>query len=198
MRFPLLTLFIAATAWLLWLCPGLTPWLVYDRTAILSGQFWRMFTGHWVHFSASHLVYDSLALALAGAMIEAKRLPHFGRLCLLTPWLVSGILMMVDPQLERYGGLSALATAAVVYLALFGFREAGLWRWACAATLLGLAAKTAYEAATGTMLFASVATEPVTVCPLSHIAGASVALTLFLWTTLNSQRDFRPTLNVWR
>lgn len=193
LNLPIVTIAVTMAAVVIGLCPGLASWLVYDRTAILNGQIWRMFTGHWVHFSASHLLYDSLALVLAGWMIEAKRLPYFGRLCLLTPWLVSGVLLITDPQLERYGGLSALATAALVYLALFGLHEAGPWRWACITTLLGLAAKIAYETATGTMIFAKVANEAVAVCPLSHVIGALAALVFYVWTTCKSRQ---PSLKI--
>ena len=100
-----------------------------------------MFTGHWVHFSTSHLVYDLLALGIAGWIIEARGLPHFGWLCLLAPWLISAVLLLFEPQMKLFGGLSALATTAIVYLALFGLHDAAPWRWVCLAALLGIAGK---------------------------------------------------------
>ena len=84
-----------------------------------------MYTGHWVHFSAAHLVYDLLALGIVSWMIEVKQLPGFGWLCLLAPWLISGGLLLVEPQVTFYGGLSALAVTALVYLALHGLHEVG-------------------------------------------------------------------------
>ncbi len=111
-----------------------------------------MFTGHWVHFSTSHLIYDSFALGVAGWIIETQKLRNFGLICLLAPWLISGALLLAEPQMEWFGGLSALATTAVVYLALCGLGEAGPWRWVCLMTLLGFVGKTAYEFAYRNMM----------------------------------------------
>lgn len=178
------TLLMVASAATIAVVPGLSAWLVYDRTAILNGQIWRMFTGHWVHFSTSHLVYDSLVLGIAGWIIEAKRLPDFGWLCMLAPWFISGVLLVAEPRMEWYGGLSALATAAVVYLALFGLEEAGLWRWACLVTLLGVAGKITFEAATGQMIFATVKNGAVVVSPVSHLSGVLIAVLFYVWARI--------------
>src|SRR5580692_5128194 len=119
-RLPVVTMLVVGGALLVAVFPGWASWLVYDRAAICSGEIWRMFTGHWIHFSSSHLVYDLLALGVAGWIIEAKGLPHFAPLCLIAPWLISAALLVLEPHLEVFGGLSALATTAIVYLTLFG------------------------------------------------------------------------------
>ena len=181
MRLPVITLSLIVAAIAVALCPVASEWLVYDRSAILHGQIWRMFTGHWVHFSTSHLIFDSLVLGVAGWMIEVKRLPHFGRMCLIAPWLISGVLLVSEPQMEQYGGLSALATMAATYLALYGLRENGLWRWACLATLVGIGGKGTFELATGHMIFVS-GGNGIKVCAASHICGAVVALGFYLRT----------------
>ena len=126
-RLPVITLLTVSAAVIIAQFPECSPWLVYDRSAILSGQIWRLFTGHWIHFSTSHLIYDSLALGVAGWIIETQRLPNFGWLCLLAPWLISGMLLVVEPHMELFGGLSALATSAVVYMALCGLGDVGPW-----------------------------------------------------------------------
>src|SRR5580698_8778088 len=85
LRMPIMTMLAVGAAFVVAAVPEWSEWLVYDRRAILSGQIWRLFTGHWVHFSTSHLVYDSLALGIAGWMIETQKLRNFGWLCLLAP-----------------------------------------------------------------------------------------------------------------
>jgi rhomboid family GlyGly-CTERM serine protease len=167
--------------------PEWSSWLVYDRSAIFSGQVWRLFTGHWVHFSTSHLFYDSLALGIAGWIIETQKLPNFGWMCLIAPWLISSVLLVVEPRMELFGGLSALATAAVVYLALYGLGDAGPWRWICLATLLGFVCKTIYEVVTGDMLFVAAGNDAVTVSTASHIAGALVAVGFYMWDVSRKQ-----------
>lgn len=174
-KIPWRTLLIVAGAVVASMSPRWSAWLVYDREAILSGEVWRLFTGHWVHFSNSHLVYDLLALGIAGWMIETQKLPHFGSLCLLAPWLISGVLLVCEPQVKWFGGLSALATTAIVYLALFGLHHAAPWRWVCLATLLGVAGKIFFELTSGRMIFVTAGNVPLTVCVASHISGAMIA-----------------------
>jgi rhomboid family GlyGly-CTERM serine protease len=190
LRPPIITLFLVGAAVLIAQFPGWSTWLVYDRTAILSGEIWRMFTGHWVHFSTSHLVYDSLALGMAGWMIETRKLPNFGWLCLLTPWLVSGVLLLAEPQMRWFGGLSALGTTAVVYLALCGLHDTGLWRWACLVTLMGVVGKIGCEIATGHMIFVNAVNSSMTVSTASHVAGGLLALAFYGRAKLMRQLRF--------
>ena len=178
-RLPVITLLLVGSGVLIAMFPGWSSWLIYDRSAILSGEIWRMFTGHWVHFSTSHLVYDLLALGIAGWIIETQGLPHFGWFCLLAPWLISAVLLLFEPQMKFFGGLSALATAAIVYLALFGLHDAGPWRWVCLAALAGVAGKILFEMTTGRMIFVTTGNVPVTVSVASHITGALVALLFY-------------------
>lgn len=184
---PVVTLLLVGAAVAIAGSPTLSSWLVYDRSAILSGQIWRMFTGHWVHFSSSHLVCDCLALGIAGGIIETQKLRNFGWLCLLSPWLISGVLLIFEPQMQWFGGLSALATSAVVYLALCGLHDSAPWCWVCLALLLGIVDKIAFEITTGRMIFVSVANNPVTVCAASHVSGVLVAFMFYGWTTFVSR-----------
>ena len=174
-RLPLITLLLVGSGVVIALFPGWTAWLIYDRSAILSGEIWRMFTGHWVHFSTSHLVYDLLALGIAGWICETKKLPYFGWLCLLAPWLISTVLLVFEPQMKSFGGLSALATTAIVYLALFGLHDAAPWRWVCLAALLGFFGKILFEMSTGRMMFATTGNVSTVVSVASHISGALIA-----------------------
>ena len=143
------TLLMVVAALVVAAFPAWSGGLIYDRQAILRGECWRLFTGHWVHFSRSHLVYDTLALALAGGMLEARRTPGFGCLCLLAPWIINLMLLACVPDLRQCGGLSGLATCALVYLAVEGLGEASGWRWACWLTLAAVAGKIFWEMETG-------------------------------------------------
>lgn len=178
-RIPVLTLLLIGGALAVAAVPGCTPWLVYDRPAILSGQVWRMFTGHWVHFSLRHLVYDMAPLGVAGWIIERRGLPGFGWLCALAPWAISAALLVLEPQMIICGGLSGLATAALVYLALCGLSDPPPWRWVCGAALLALAGKTAFELAAGRTVLDTLAGLPVVVSATSHVAGAASGLAVY-------------------
>jgi rhomboid family GlyGly-CTERM serine protease len=176
---PVVTSLLLGGAVVAALFPGCAAGLMYDRSAILSGEVWRLFTGHWVHFSLRHLAYDAVPLGMAGWMIETRGLLRFGWFCAIAPWSINTILLALDPQMSFCGGLSGLATAALVYLALCGLSDTGLWRWLCAATLLILAWKTGYELATGRTLLATLGDLPVMVSVSSHLAGAVTALAFY-------------------
>jgi len=186
---PVITLLLLGGGVMAAFCAEGSSWLGYDRSAILSGQIWRMYTGHWVHFSAAHLVYNLAALGVIGWIIETKRLNHFGCMCLVAPWLISGGLLLLDPQVKYYGGLSALAVMAMVYLALSGLQEASAWRWMCVAALLGIGGKTAFELITGRTVFVT-GNDAVSVSVTSHILGALVALIFYGWPRMVAGRRF--------
>jgi rhomboid family GlyGly-CTERM serine protease len=179
-RLPVVTLLMLVGALLVTALPGASSTLIYDRDAILAGEIWRLFTGHWVHFSQTHLVYDLLALGIAGAIIEAKRLPHYGWLCLLTPWLLGASALLFEPGMKQGGGLSGLAVTAITYLALWGLGETPPWRWVCLASLIGVAAKTLFELKTGRMVLATVDHDSVVVSSTSHLTGMVAALLFFI------------------
>lgn len=42
--------------------------LRYERTAVLQGQYWRLLTGHLVHYSGQHLLLNGVGLALIAAL----------------------------------------------------------------------------------------------------------------------------------
>jgi rhomboid family GlyGly-CTERM serine protease len=178
-RVPLVTLLLVGGAVLVALFPGCAPWLMYDRRAIFSGEVWRLFTGHWVHFSLHHLVWDLAPLGVAGWIIETRGLPRFGWFCAIAPWAISAVLLVFEPQMDFCGGLSGLATAAMVYLALCGLSDPAPWRWVCGAALWVVAGKIIFELATGGSVFGAFAGLPVVVSVASHIAGASMALAFY-------------------
>jgi len=62
-RTPCASLFLAATAAVVFSWPGLAAHLQYDRAAIAAGEVWRLASGHWTHYSLDHVVWDALAFA---------------------------------------------------------------------------------------------------------------------------------------
>jgi rhomboid family GlyGly-CTERM serine protease len=149
--------------------PSLGDLLCYDRAAILRGELWRLLTGHWVHFSAAHLLWNGVALAIAGGLLEWRRERWAGLLLLLAPLAISGLLLALEPALSRFAGLSGVVFAALTYLALSGLREPGSWRQACLVALALLLLKLGHEVVWGRSIFAGGGLRPVAT---SHAAGA--------------------------
>ena len=170
-------------ALLVFALPQFQSVLIYDREAILAGELWRLFTGHWVHFSAAHLGCNLAVLAVAGLILETGTAVRTTRLLLVAPWFISVGLLLCEPQLRCYGGLSGLATAAVVALALDAFarrRQDPRAGWTAALLLLLFGLKTVFEWHTHRSLFALDADAAYTVVPLSHLLGGLAALMLQL------------------
>ena len=167
--------------------PGAREALVYDRSAILAGEFWRLLTGHWVHFSASHLLWDTAVLA-AAVWIGVRR--GYRRLTplLLAAALAIGLgLLVLQSGLQRYGGLSGLVMAALFYVALRGLREEQPWRAVCGWVLLVSVAKIGIEVWTGEAPFARFEAG-ITLVPFSHAMGAAVGGFALVANALESPR----------
>jgi len=84
-------------------------WLRYDRNDILSGEVWRIFSGHLVHLGWSHLIMNICGLAFVWLL--------FGHLIKPSTWLwisvasaagISSAMMLFDPMLEWYVGFSGV------------------------------------------------------------------------------------------
>lgn len=186
-RAPLVTLSVIAGALAVYLVPGWANLFVYDRTAILSGEVWRMITAHLVHVSPSHLCYDLLAFSFAGWMIERRQRGTLVQLCGISALLVSVAVLWFAPAVRFYSGLSGVACAAVGYLALLGIRQCGAVRLVCAGALGLMVLKAVWEFATGQLLFASISGEEFIVLPIAHAVGATVGVFTYWFRASHDQ-----------
>ncbi len=156
------------------LWPAAAGALIYDRAAILGGEVWRVATGHFVHFGASHLAWDVLVTLLAGAWVESLA-PRRARWYWATaPLAIGAVLLVGDPELARFGGLSGVATGLVVLLATELGRRPGRDRAFASLFSLLVFAKLATELAGwgGLAKFDDPTVQPV---PLAHLAGVAWA-----------------------
>ncbi len=177
---PWVTLGLALATLLVHALPALGSLLVFDREAIAQGEWWRLWTGNLVHFSATHLGYDLLALLVAGVIVERDGAACYAALLAVSALVIGLVVLATLPALRYFGGLSGVVVAVVVYLCLAGLRARGLWRAVCA-TVLGLVVlKLIVELATGEALLAGTLGDGIVAVPQSHVAGALCAAALFL------------------
>jgi rhomboid family GlyGly-CTERM serine protease len=174
-RIPWVTAVVTVLAVAAWMTPALSETWVYDRNAILRGQIWRLWTGNLVHFSISHLAWNLLVVVLTGVWIEWAGFRGGRRLWLIAPPCVGLALLVGEPSLIRYGGLSGLAVAAVTFACLSEWREEGSQKliWSAMLSLVGV--KIGWEFYSGESIFAHFAGVNVRVEPLSHLAGVVAA-----------------------
>jgi rhomboid family GlyGly-CTERM serine protease len=129
-RLPWTFLAAGAAALLIQWVPAWRGALLYDRTALAAGEWWRIWSGHWVHFGWPHFLADAGLLLILGWLLEARH-PRFSRWSLVAmPPFISAVLWWLDPAMARYGGLSAVNLGLLLYLALQGWRrDWSDWFW---------------------------------------------------------------------
>lgn len=153
---------------------------IYDRAAILSGEWWRLWTGHWVHFSASHAACNLGPLVLATVWLESVRPGWTVRLVgVSAPSLGLGLLALA-PEMHAYGGLSGLLAGVVILLALVQITsiQRGRYWWFCALGLI--AGKIVWESAASATLFSRLEPELYRPSAAAHVLGGLIALGCFL------------------
>ena len=109
----------SAFVFCLWLLQSYREVLELDRQQLLSGEIWRIWTGHLVHTNSFHF-----ALNIAAAIIIYFTLflrIKSGELLLYSfifAALISVTLLYIYPSLGWYNGLSGLLHALVAYFSV--------------------------------------------------------------------------------
>lgn len=160
------------------------------RGPTLDGQWWRLWSGHLVHYTAQHALLDALALFLFGAIAEraigSRRL--LLELLLAAP-AISLALLASAPALIEYRGASGLATF------LAGRALPALWRNSRPlAQLLGLALllRTIGEALALPLASASLPPDVLTAWPAHAFGLACAALAIPLESADRKNAPARP------
>ncbi len=174
-RVPVYTLSLLALAAVAAAIPSVGALLVYDRDAILKGELWRLLSGHLVHFSVFHLIADQFALGGAGCLIERRLRRATVWLYLAMAGAIGIALLLFEPRLARFGGLSGLAYGSVFYLALSHLRR-GMPARALALTVLSaLLLKLLVDGIQPVSFLGGPGFQSFVPVPLSHLIGVIVA-----------------------
>jgi len=129
--------------------PATTTALRYERSAIQAGEVWRLITGNLVHLGWEHLLLNLTGLILIWLL--------FGQLLSLRQWLIViavsclavGLgLLLFDPELDWYVGLSGMLHGLFVTGILINLRKGYKLEWLL---LLVIIAKLAWEQIHGSM-----------------------------------------------
>jgi rhomboid family GlyGly-CTERM serine protease len=192
---PWASLGVVAVALGLAAAPALAPSLLYDRAALERGEYWRLWTGHFVHFGWSHLLWNLAVFAVAGSWAERVAPRRARVLLIVAPPIIGVALFGLDPELGFYGGLSGVTAAMLTFLAFAQLARiaeseaaavvvvAGAearssapsdrWFWRTVLALIIL--KIAAEFAVSSPLLARFASEGIQPVPLAHLAGVLAA-----------------------
>lgn len=182
-RFPFPLKTIGAVICILLLAQGDLLTLCFDLHAIThQGEWWRLITGHLVHSSSSHLLWD-LCVFIGASWYLERHSPAL----LLPSWLmgmatVNLLLMSPLSELSYYCGLSGLLFAPLI-VTLFKFQKqvGGLTGYL---PLLVTGAKLGWELLSSEHFLVQSDWAPY---PDAHLAGLTGGLLLMAGVVLRSR-----------
>ena len=178
-RLPWLSAGLTAIAVGLAFCPGAFDALVFDRDALAGGELWRLVTGHFVHWSTAHWMWDAGVFFALAAVCEVRgRLRLLGGVGFAAVFVSLGVALL-EPGLDRYAGLSGIVCALSAWLVVDWLRAQ--WRagargapWLAVGLGAAFALKLGFEWTTGSAVFAGELAPGVVPVPLAHVLGAGL------------------------
>lgn len=100
----------------LWLLQAYVDVLEFDRQQILSGEIWRLWTGHLVHTNSTHFLVNVVAaIIIYFGFFAGVKLFELLWCSIVFAALISVALLVFYPSLAWYNGLSGLLHALVSY-----------------------------------------------------------------------------------
>lgn len=114
--------------------PQLTIFGGLNATMFANGEYWRLLTSMFLHAGIGHLLYNMIALALIGLLVE----PILGRKRYLILYIGSGLISGTAVLLFGKAGVSVGASGAIFGLFAAGFTYALINKIKFLITLIGI------------------------------------------------------------
>jgi rhomboid family GlyGly-CTERM serine protease len=87
----------------------------YDRSLISSGEWWRLFTGHFQHLSWEHLILNSIGLVFVWLLVGDSHTPNqWLSVFIILSFALSIAFLFVYPELKWYVGMSGIIHGLLV------------------------------------------------------------------------------------
>ncbi|MBI1177380.1 rhombosortase [bacterium] len=196
-RFAPFTTAIVIAAIVLATFPSANDWLIYDRRAIIQGEWWRLYTGHLVHISINHLLSDCCGFLIAGWILERQNKSSRAFVFVFAPLAISFSSILLAPEMIRYAGLSAWLLVPVVIVAIdltSGNEKEKTFGWAC---LVILATKLSIEILTQTSAIVPLNSNGEQIATAAHLSGVACGLGIALYNRrvrnlIDSPKSKRP------
>ncbi|MES9993733.1 MAG: rhombosortase, partial [Candidatus Thiodiazotropha sp.] len=155
--------------------PQLHGLFYFELSPVISGEWWRLLSGHLIHADWEHWFWNATALAVLGLYLE-KQSRYLWMLGMLAGITSVNILLLSEwSQVTRYCGLSGVLNTLLV-LALFRYWRQTDSAWVMAAAFICLS-KLTLELHSGTSLLTHITWPPY---PPAHLAGTLAGVFLLL------------------
>jgi rhomboid family GlyGly-CTERM serine protease len=157
--------------------------LRYEKSAVWSGEYWRLLTGHLVHASSAHLLLNVIGVGLICGLFPRDYSPRQWILILAASIVAIDLgFVLFEPQLQWYVGLSGVLHGALAAGAIAWWQhETRPLAFALSAVLVG---KLSWEQMHGALPLSG--DMPVIVD--AHLYGACGGLAVALVIWLRSRR----------
>lgn len=178
---------------------ALPPWVVmrFDWQPMLaSAEPWRWWSAALLHWSPAHLAANLVGLVLVALFGHAVRVPPLAVLAWVAAWPLTHLVLLLQPQLLHYAGLSGLLHAGVTIVAVWGlFTLSRRGRFVAELVIVGLIAKLLLEQPWDVFDSLSTTNEGeggwgFALAPLAHTGGAAAGLVCALLAL--AQHTIRP------
>ena len=184
-RAPRASLLLTLASGIIHLFYGLRIQLLYDRSALVHHELWRMLTCHWVHLSGDHLFWSAMTFLGLGSLSEVMDKKKYYATVAVSVVLIPAAIWWRMPDLIIYGGLSGLDCALYALLMVILIKReirsrSRVWVAFFSLMLVGLIAKITYETVTGLTIFVSNAHSGMVPVPLAHLVGGAVGTAIGL------------------
>jgi rhomboid family GlyGly-CTERM serine protease len=168
----------------------------WDWTATHWGhEPWRLLSAAFVHLSPLHLAANVLGAGVVMAYGYRAGAGRSDALAWLAAWPLTHALLALQPELQRYAGLSGVLHAGVVVASLALLRDGrGTARAVGGAVMLGMLLKLALEDAFATPL-RQVPEWSFPVAAWGHATGALAGLVCGGVAWVTSRRRRQPTMS---
>jgi rhomboid family GlyGly-CTERM serine protease len=115
----------------LWVLQSYWEVLEFDRQQILSGEIWRIWTGHLVHTNSAHFALNiTAAIIIYFTFFTRMKSGELWLYSFVFAALISVALLLIYPNIDWYNGLSGLLHALVAYSSLRLARDGDKMFWA--------------------------------------------------------------------
>ena len=166
-RFPFITLALVLLSSAFMLLPDpLQVHLYLDLRRISQGHVWGLVSGHWLHADLQHLLWNVVALAILGSIIELRSRAILMWSLAIGTLFVDLLLLSPLSDIQRYCGLSGILNTLLgtaLYLNWRETRSALVILIACLSVI-----KIVIELSYGHSVFTDFSWPPY---PLAHLAG---------------------------
>ncbi|NNM52927.1 MAG: rhombosortase [Pseudomonadales bacterium] len=115
----------------------------FDRQKIAYGQWWRLFSGSWVHFTVWHVLMNVAVLMVISAVLgEGVSAGWWLGVMVLASWGIGAGLWWREPGCAVYAGFSGVVQAVLVFALISSMRRDFFWT---SIILAGVVLRIAYE-----------------------------------------------------